>query len=454
MQQCTSCGSTLPPGANNCPACGAPTYNASAFQETASMAPGIQSDKPPQQEVYQPGFFQEAASIPSNTQDDKTRLPQPYPPGSFQESSLAQPAATPEYTVQAGPHTPPPPAASSGVNYGQPAYPPGAPQPQPTPPQLPPYGQQQPYYANSQQPLYGMSQPGFPPVQQPPQRKSTLSRGMIIGIIAAAVLIMLSGVGLIYYSSVYRPAQLHMQATSTAQTVRTQEAQATALAYAQATGTAVAYANATSTAQAVATANAVATATALQNIYTSATSGTPVLNDSLAFNTGSGWDENLAQGGGGCGFNSGAYHASLTPKGYYFTCIAHNTNFSNFAFQVQMQIVQGDAGGLVFRANSSTYKYYVLSIGRDGTYFVSASKDFSHSTEIGYGQSPAFKQNAGQTNLLTLVARGNNMYFFVNKQYAGSINDGAYKSGQIGLMVDNRTGSTDVAFKNAQVWKL
>ena len=31
---------------------------------------------------------------------------------------------------------------------------------------------------------------------------------MIIGIIAAAVLIMLSGVGLIYYSSVYRPAQL------------------------------------------------------------------------------------------------------------------------------------------------------------------------------------------------------------------------------------------------------
>jgi hypothetical protein len=277
---------------------------------------------------------------------------------------------------------------------------------------------------------------------------------MIIGIIAAAVLIMLSGVGIIYYSSVYRPAQLRMQATSTAQTVRTQEAQATALAYAQATGTAVAYANATSTAQAVATANAVATATVLQDIYTSATSGTPVLNDSLAFNTGSGWDENLAQGGGGCGFNSGAYHASLTPKGYYFTCIAHNTNFSNFAFQVQMQIVQGDAGGLVFRANSSAYKFYVLSIGRDGTYAVSTSKDFSHNTEIGYGQSPAFKQNAGQTNLLTLVARGNNMYFFVNKQYAGSINDGAYKSGQIGLMVDNRSGSTDVAFKNAQVWKL
>lgn len=442
MQQCTSCGATLPPGANNCPACGAPTYNTSAYQETVSMASGIQSDKPPQQEVYQPGVFQEAASIPPNMQDDKTRLPQAYPPGSFQESRSAQPPAIPEYTVQAGPHTPPPPAASSGANYGQPAYPPGAPQ------------QQQPYYANSQQPLYGMSQPGFPPVQQPPRRKSTLSRGMIIGIIAAAALIMLSGVGLIYYSSVYRPAQLHMQATSTAQALGTQEAQATALAYAQATGTAVAYANATSTAQAVATANAVATATALQDIYTSATSGTPVLNDSLAVNTGSGWDENLAQGGGGCGFNSGAYHASLTPKGYYFTCIAQNTNFSNFAFQVQMQIVQGDAGGLVFRANSSTYKYYVLSIGRDGTYVVSTSKDFSHSTEIGYGQSTAFKQNPGQTNLLTLVARGNSMYFFVNKQYAGSINDGAYKSGQIGLMVDNRTGSTDIAFKNAQVWKL
>src|SRR5947209_11894131 len=100
-------------------------------------------------------------------------------------------------------------------------------------------------------------------------------RGMTILLIGLALLIMASGFGLIYYSAVYHPAQLHAQATGTAQTMQTAEARATALANAQATGTAVAIANATATAQAQATAEVVATATALQNIYNSATSRTP-----------------------------------------------------------------------------------------------------------------------------------------------------------------------------------
>ncbi|MFL5627656.1 MAG: hypothetical protein ACJ788_18925 [Ktedonobacteraceae bacterium] len=432
MQQCTSCGATLPPGANNCPACGAPTYDTGAFQETISMGPNARPDKSAQGEVYAPGSFQEAASIPPQAQADKMRLAGPYQPGSFQEAGSIQPAANPDQTVQAGPRTAIPPSASSGANYGQSAYP-----------------------APAQQPSYTVPQQGFPPFpQQPPPRKSGLSRGMTIAIAAAVLLLILSGVGLIYYSTVYRPAQLHMQATSTAQTILTQEARATAQANARATGTAIAIANATSTAQAVATANALATATALQNIYVTATRGTPALTDSLTRNSGSGWDEDQAQGGGGCAFSNGAYHASLTPKGYYFTCMAQNTNFSNFAFQVQMNIVRGDAGGFVFRANNSASKFYILSIGRDGTYFIAVSKDASHNTQIGYGQSTVFKQNPGQSNLLTIVVRGNTMYFYVNKQFAGSINDGTYKSGQIGLIVDNRSTSTDVAYTNAQVWKL
>jgi Domain of Unknown Function (DUF1080) len=278
---------------------------------------------------------------------------------------------------------------------------------------------------------------------------------MLIAVIAAALLIMFSGFGLIYYSTIYHPAQLHMQTTATAQTILTQDARATALARAQATGTAVAYANATSTALAVATANAAATATALQHTYTTATGGTPALNDSLAFNTANGWDEDEAQGGaGGCAFTNGAYHASLARKGYYFTCIAENTNFSNFAFQVQMSIVRGDGGGLIFRANGITTKFYQLIIEHDGTYVIAATQDQTHSTEIGYGQSSTFKRSRGQNNLLTLIARGTHISFYVNKQFAGGISDGTYKSGQIGFMVDSHTGSTDVAFQNAQVWKL
>jgi hypothetical protein len=384
MQQCTSCGAPFPSESNNCPACGTPVYEAGPFQETASAAPGAQTDR--------------------------TKFAAPYRPGTFQEVSPVQPA--PPATA--------PPSYFSGYTHPQ-----------------------------------GSTHPMYPSLQQPPLRpRSSLSRGMIIAIVLAALLIMFSGFGLIYYSTVYHPAQLRIQATSTAQTLQTQAARATALANAQTTGTAVAYANATSTAQAVATTNAQATATALQNVYTTDTRGTPSLNDSLAFNTGSGWDEDLAQGGGGCAFSNGAYHASLDPKGYYFPCIAQNTNFSDFVFQVQMSIIRGDGGGLVFRANSSVFKFYVLDIGHDGTYYIEASKDQTHSTEIGYGQSSAFKQNRGQSNLLTLIARGNNMYVYINKQYTGSVSDSTFTSGQIGFMVDSHSTSTEVAFTNARVWKI
>lgn len=277
---------------------------------------------------------------------------------------------------------------------------------------------------------------------------------MTILLIVLALLAVLSGFGLIFYSTVYRPNQLHMQATATAQTQQTIVAQTTATANTQATGTAVAISHATATAQAQATANVIATATALQNIYTSATKGSPALNDSLSFNTGSSWEEDQAQGGGGCGFSGGAYHASIDQKGFYFACAAQNTSFSNFAYQVQMTITKGDAGGVFFRGNRSASQFYLLSIARDGTFDLFISKDQNHSSDLNFGNSSAIKKSTGQANLITVVVRGNSIYFYINKQYAGSANDSTYKGGQVGVFVDARTTATDVAFNNAQVWKL
>ena len=277
---------------------------------------------------------------------------------------------------------------------------------------------------------------------------------MTILLVVLALLAVLSGFGLIFYSTIYRPNQLHMQATATAQTQQTIVAQTTATANTQATGTAVAISHATATAQAQATANVIATATALQNIYTSATKGSPGLDDSLSFNTGSSWEEDQAQGGGGCGFTGGAYHASIDQKGFYFACAAQNTSFSNFAYQVQMTITKGDAGGVFFRGNRSASQFYLLSIARDGTFDLFISKDQNHSSDLNFGNSSAIKKSTGQANLITVVVRGNSIYFYINKQYAGSVNDSTYKGGQVGVFVDARTTATDVAFNNAQVWKL
>ena len=290
--------------------------------------------------------------------------------------------------------------------------------------------------------------------QQPAQHAGGLSRGMLILLIVLALLSMISGIGLIYYSIVYHPAQLHAQATVTTQALQTREAQGMATARAQATGTAVAFAHATATAQAQATAEVQATATALQNIYTSATSGSPTLSDSLAGNNRSGWDEDQAQGGGGCGFTGGAYHVSLYSKGFYFPCFAQNTNFSNLAYQVQMTITRGDYGGLIFRANSTATKFYVFRLESDGIYDLFVSQDNNHTTELSYGNSPAIHKYAGHSNLLTVVARGSNMYLYINKQYVSTVSDDTYKSGQIGVFAEDHTNPTDVAFSNVQVWKL
>ena len=414
--QCTSCGATIPPGAKHCPSCGTPVYNPGAFQETVRSSPNLPSHQENTPNAYTPGTFQEASSSPTS------------PPS---QQSYAQPMY---------------PVAQPQSSY--PAYVP------PTTAQTP--AQQQPLFASGSQPAYNQPPPSVFPAAQPappPQRRG-LSRGAIIAIVLIALLLMVSGFSLIYYTTVYHPNQLHAQATSTAQTVQTGVARVTATANAQATSTAVAITNATATANAQATAAVVGTATALQSIYTQATSGNPVINSSLSGNTSNNWDIDSAQGGGGCAFSGGSYHASLYAKGFYFPCIAQNTNFSNLAMQVQMTITRGDYGGLIFRANSAAVKFYNFRVGQDGSYNLFVSQDSTHGSDLLAGTSPAIKKNAGQTNLLTVIARGSNFYFYVNKQYVGSVNDSTFKSGQIGFFAEDHTNPTDIAFSNLQVWQL
>ena len=408
--QCTSCGATIPPGANHCPSCGTPVYTPGAFQETVRSSPQLPAQQENAASSYTPGMFQEAVSPHGNMPSDKT-----VPANAFNPHGAATPVPQ--------------------NSYGQPVYP--AVQPSP---------------AYNQQPPVFLPQPPQPP--QPPASKRGLSRSVIVALVVVALLLVASGFSLIYYTTVYHPNQVHAEATATAQTVQTRIARATATANAQATGTAVAITNATATANAQATANVVGTATALQSIYTQATSGNPAITSSLSGNTGNNWDIDQAQGGGGCAFTGGSYHASLYAKGFYFPCIAQNTNFSNLAFQVQMKITRGDYGGLVFRANSAAVKFYNFRVGQDGSYNLFVSQDSTHGNDLLFGNSPAIKKNVGQTNLITVIARGSNIYFYVNKQYVGSVSDGTYKSGQIGFFAEDRTNPTDVAFSSLQVWQL
>ena len=397
-------------------------------------------------------------------------------------------APTEAYSAQSFPQTPPPPPAyppSSG--YSPPpagglspytAYPP---QPEYNAPP-PPIGATQPAYNTTpqqpQEPMYlpqnqaayqQPSYPGSPGYTQPGQiggqsypplapRKRGLSP-VIITLIVILILLLLGGSGLIYYFGVYQPKAQHDQATATAQAQLTGTANAQGSATAQANATANAAASATANAQATVTAQASATAAALQNILTTAESGPLVLNDSLNAQSGSNWDV-LAPAnssvGGSCQFTNGTYHSTMPAKGYFQPCYANAPTFTNFAFQVQMTITQGDEGGILFRANPNNSTYYLFRIDTNGAYdlFVYSSSQASSAKSLLNGVTQSFKTGLNQNNTLTLVAQGNNLYFYANNRFIDSVSDGTFTSGKIGVFGEDATNPTDVAFTNAQVWQL
>jgi len=273
------------------------------------------------------------------------------------------------------------------------------------------------------------------------------------------VLFLLLGSALLYYVGVYQPQKMHADATATVNAQITGTAQANAQATANASATSQAEANATVTAQASATAAASATVTALQAILSQATSRTPTLNDPLSAASSNNWDQLTASNstvGGSCAYTGGAYHSNIPKSGYFQPCYAQAPTFNDFAFQVQMTITQGDEGGILFRADPVNSKFYLFRISQSGAYdlFLYVDNQGTHAKNLLSGSSSHIKQGQNQTNTVTVVARGGNIYFYINGQYLDSASNNMFTSGKIGVFAESNTNSTDVAFSNAEVWQL
>ncbi len=275
-------------------------------------------------------------------------------------------------------------------------------------------------------------------------------------VLSLALLVLIGGAGLIYYSTVYYPQQQRAAATSTAMTNQTNAA---ITQIAQQTGTAVAQTTQTAQAQATETAQAQATVQARQTIYTQATSGTPAINDPLSSQSSSDWDLFQATDGSKCSFANAALHVTVLSKGYYVPCVAQAQDFGNFALEVDMTIITGEAGGVIFRTDAATDKGYFLRIGNDGYYYLFLKKNGQDKGEqLYYKKSTVIHTGNGQTNTLTIIARDSNFYIYINKQYMVDINDSTLNSGKIALEAvlfeDSTASTTEVAFKNLRVWKL
>jgi hypothetical protein len=268
-------------------------------------------------------------------------------------------------------------------------------------------------------------------VRQPPL--------LIIALISALVLVLILS-SLVYYKGVYEPGKLHDQASATA--------------LARVKGTASVRATATAQMAATAQAQTRATATAvsgLQANYDQITHNPPTLRDTLTAPDSNNWDT-----GPGCSFTNGAYHTISTQKGIITPCFARASNFSNFAYQVQLSITRGDYGGVLFRANTTNLKLYLFRIGQDGSYNLDYYPDGTgvNTRILAEGSSNLILTGVKAANQITVIARGANIDLYINGKYLISVSESSQAAGQIGIIADDTQNPTEVVYSLAQVWTL
>jgi serine/threonine protein kinase len=156
-----------------------------------------------------------------------------------------------------------------------------------------------------------------------------------------------------------------------------------------------------------------------------------------------------------CQFTGNAYHVIETGTRKYFNCNSSADNFSNFAFQVQMQILQGDCGAVAFRGSFPDFKTYFFNVCQSGTYDLylykgPAAKD---SQTVRYGSTGFINSGLKQSNILGIVADGATIGLYINDHQIASISDNTYSSGRFALIANEYNSSiTEVVYKDVKIW--
>jgi hypothetical protein len=286
------------------------------------------------------------------------------------------------------------------------------------------------------------------PLYSLPSEHYPSSRGMRTPfVVVLTILLLISGGSALAYTFVYQPY-----------TVRVHNSQSTATAIVHATSTARVYATATADSAATLTAQITATASALsqkQKAYDDLLLRTPTFIDQLRTPDLYNWQTDVGSGTG-CTFAHNAYTVTINTAHAFLPCLASNSHFSDFAYQVHMSIISGNASGLAFRANASTLQSYLFTIGYDGSYhfYVTSGGKHQVAKNIVSGYSDLITNGLQQDNFLTVIAHKHSFDFYVNGQYLTSANDTTLTSQQIGVVASSNGATTQVLFSWAEVWTL
>ena len=156
-----------------------------------------------------------------------------------------------------------------------------------------------------------------------------------------------------------------------------------------------------------------------------------------------------------CSFTGGAYHIVETTPKIYYPCYANNLVYGDFTFEATMNLVKGDCGGLIFRADKPSGKLYLYRFCYDSRYRFTLYIDNSGTTATDIANQPSSTIKSGYvTNTIAVVAHGNTFNLYANGQNIDTVTDSTYASGHIALFAEDISDPTDVAFSNIRIWTL
>ena len=164
---------------------------------------------------------------------------------------------------------------------------------------------------------------------------------------------------------------------------------------------------------------------------------------------GYGWEDYLDTQGNGCQFTKGGYHA-IEQQNYINVCHL-STVVDNFAFEVQMEVIQGNCGGITFRDDTIISAYH-FEVCQDGTYKLYRFDSTNSQTAFTSGSSSDIHTGLNQDNVIAVVAIGDKIDVYVNHKQITTIKDNKYQQGHVGLRVVGSAG--EVIYTNAKMWQL
>jgi hypothetical protein len=189
-------------------------------------------------------------------------------------------------------------------------------------------------------------------------------------------------------------------------------------------------------------------------LYRQITVQTPAIVDSLLNGPSSLWSVE-ERPPGGCEFAADGLHVHIRELQHVFYCTSGRGIFSNFAFQIDMRILAGDGGGILFRGDTQAGNYYVLNVSPSGVWRIFLRQKDQTAAELGEGTAvPSYRSGLQQKNTLTVIARGIQMYLYINQQFATTVQDSTYTAGELGVLANETTVQTTVVYSNARIWRL